>query len=299
MTTHTADYVVTPDSEATAGAISYWRLSGSLALSRLEVAWKAAGLDLALLPSSPEPEVALRRAVAAQQARRRLVRPLAKRGAWVIKDEAVASDGTDTTYETVARVFFDGGVTFPARIERVEAPDVVFDTVAEGIRAAYYQHRSELQPEDVSVWLVKLAKGQSAVSLRDAGGIYFVPRPAVEFWRQVAGALQAAAEGHHVFRIPALRNDEAIDAILDAITVEAEAEAAAIEADLTAEGDQALGERALATRTKRCAQVLAKVSSYEGLLGVKLETIRERVERLQADVSAASLLAGSIVDAAA
>lgn len=297
-----SEYIVTPESNETAGCISYWRLSGPLSLTVLRAAWEAAGLDSQLLPESPEPEVALRRAVVEQQARRRLVRPLAKRGAWVIKDEAVTGDGSDTSYETVARIHFDSGAWYgrvPVRIEKAEAPDAVFDKVDGAIREAYTRHRAELQPEDVSAWLVKLAKGQAAVSLRDAGGIYFVPRPAMEFWRRAVAVIESVSTAHHVFRIPALRNSEAIDAILDAITIEAEAEAEAIEADLTAEGDAALGERALATRGRRCAAVLDKVGAYEGLLGVKLETIRERIARLQADLTAAALVAGSAADAAA
>lgn len=307
-------YVVATEAEDTAGAISYWRLSGPVSVQILTDAWTAEGLDPQLLPAPPEPEAALRRAVTGQQARRRLVRPLERRGAWVIKDEQVVKrpDGhggttEDTDYVTVARVYFDAsrrgysyGYSYPINIEKADASDKVFSEIETAIISDYHTHRAELAPEDISAWLITLAKAQNAASLRDAGGIYFIPRPAMDFWRSAVRAVEAASNNKHkIFKIPALKNAEAVEAILDAVTQEAQAEAEAIEADLVAECEEgaegaeekaALSARAVRTRTKRCAAILSKVSAYEGLLGVKLDVIRDRVETLKADLAAAALL---------
>src|SRR5512147_3180225 len=92
---HTAtdpQFIVTPEAAATAGSISYWRLSGDVDRAKLAKAWQAQGLDLKLLPNVAGDSVALGRAVhACAGVRQRqtdtesgitwLVRPTAWRGA--------------------------------------------------------------------------------------------------------------------------------------------------------------------------------------------------------------------------
>lgn len=286
---------VAPEAAETAGAISYWRLSGNVALAALTTAWRAQGLDESILPSEPGDEVALGRAVRELQGKRRLVRPLAKRGAWVVKDEEVTPAGDDVRHVRVAVVKFENG---SAAIEPGEAPFETYDSVAAQIRDGFRKARIELAPEDISGWLIKLAKDRSSVSLRDSGGIYFVPRTAVEFWRKAVSAIQSVG-AHRIFQIPALKNDEAIDAILDAVTAETSAAVAEIEAELIKEGDDALGARALKTRGEICGSLLDKVAAYEELLGVKLTALVSKIEDLRAGVAAAALKTEGGLDAAA
>jgi hypothetical protein len=286
---------VAPEASETAGAISYWRLSGNVELAALALAWAGQGLDKDLLPAQPGDEVALGRAVRDQAGKRRVVRPLGKRGAWVIKDEAVAASGDDVVHTRVCTVKFESG---SAAIEPGEVPSDVFEATAAAIRAGFRQARVELAPEDISGWLIALARDRAAVSLRDSGGIYFVPRTGVEFWRKAVKAIESVG-AHRIFQIPALKNSEAIDAILDAVTNETRAAAEAIEAELVAEGDDALGARALKTRAEACGSLLSKVEAYENLLGVKLPALVTRIEDLRAGVAAAALKTESAADAAA
>lgn len=285
-------FVVT-DSGETAGAISYWRLSGPVSLEALTAAWEAQGLPVTLLPEQPEPEVALRRAVGELQGKRRLVRPLERRGAWVIKDETVVAG--DTVYTLVARVRVlpantIGGSRFT--VEQGDVDAIAFAAVEAQIRDNYRQARVQLAPEDIGSWLVKLVKAQKATSLRESGGVYFIPRPSMDFWRKATNAVEIAS-GHRVFKIPALKNTEAVEAILDSLTEEARREAEAMETELLATGDDALGKRALTTRSRTCEELLGKVASYESLLGVQMDTIRMRIEALKSNVAAAALLAGT------
>lgn len=280
------DLTVTPESIATAGAISYWRLAGPVALDQLTKAWAQLNLDPKLLPKPPGDEVALGRAVREQASKRRLVRPLSRRGAWAIVDETVAGERLD--YTTVMHITFKDG----------HGPEFDWSGASEtasGLRQAIYdayaRHRAELAPEDISAWLIKLADANNAVTLRDTGGIYFVPRPGVPFWRSVVTALEAVSS-HRVFKIPAMKNSEAIDAITEAITGEARSLVAVMEEELQRTGDDKLGDRALATRADACKGLLAKVKSYEDLLGVQMSKVVERVEGLQAGIASAALLSG-------
>ena len=114
----------------------------------------------------------------------------------------------------------------------------------------------------------------------------------MEFWNKAADAIQSVSD-HKVFRIPAMRNDEAVAAIIDAVTQEAEQEAQQINEEIMA----GLGERALETRKTRIAELLAKVGSYEELVGQKMK-ITERLESLQAAVATAKLIGSAPVEEA-
>ncbi len=285
----TTNLTITPESALTAGLVSYWRLSGPVTLSRLRDAFVARGLDEKLLPKPPRDAVALGRAVYEQASKHRLVRPLAKRGSWIIVDEKV-TDG-EATYTTVMTVKYDGGpvTDSPSKVgghpgygEYLKLHDLITD--------AYYRHNNELAPEDISSWLIKLAHTQNSLALRDTGGIYFIPRTGVDFWRKVSAALESVS-AHKVLKIPAMKNDEAVAAILESLSVEAQSTIMAFERDILKTGDEALGARALETRQKECVSLLAKVESYETLLGVSLVKITDAIGALQANIAAAALSA--------
>lgn len=282
--------IATPDMANEAGAITYWRLSGSVDLGELRQAWIGVGLPFKDLPAAPDPETALGRAVREVQRKRRLVRPLARRGAWVVKDEDVV--GNDTVYTTVCHVRYVKGAIEPVEISRGDASVdyTAFAALRNAIRVSYHRHRAELQPEDISGWLVRLAGAQQATSLRDSGGVYFVPRSAMAFWRRATAVIETAQKSHRVFKIPALRNDEAIEAIMDSILAEAQKAAEVLEQELVAEGDDKLGQRALRGRAKKCEALLAKIGSYEDLLEVRMDSIKGRIEDLQSSVAAAALV---------
>lgn len=277
-----APFVVTPE-VATAGAITYWRLDGTVDLAKLRDAWVSENLHPDLLPLPPEFETCLHRAVNELAAKRCLVRPLARRGAWAVISEEVIKDGNEEhlKHNEECQVRYAAGAV-------VVTPS--WSSHAPAILASFETYKQTLVSTDISLWLTKLAKQVSACGLRDTGGVYFVPRDQVEFWRAVARAIKVASD-HKVFRIPALHNDEAVEAILDAVTQEATKAAEQIEADLQKSGDEALGARALRTRAAACAATLAKIASYEELLGVKAEAIKARIEDLRAGVAAAALTA--------
>lgn len=281
------DLVVTTELES-AGLISYWRCSEGMSLNTLTDRWIEEGLDVKLLPKEPEPETALRRAVMEQQDRHRLVRAV-DRHAWAIVDEKIVevAEGQPAqppTYTTLCIVRYDnGGVAY-------NMMDGTFDEVAKltaTIASAFRNQQGLLASTDVTKWLVTLAYKHGAVTLRDTGGVYFVPREHSDFWRAVSRCVEATA-GYRVFRIPAMNNSECVAAIVDAVTAEAAQLIAAMEVELAQTGDDALGKRAIQHRQLEAEALLKKVVSYEKLLGMQLD-VRSRVENLQANIVAAAL----------
>ncbi len=277
----------------TAGACTYWKLGSPIKLADLHDAWARQGLLPGDLPKPVGDQVAFGRAVAEQQTsrakggRRRSVTTLG-RGAWAVVEETLTPQSADEKTGSGALSYRTLVHATTQKIERVEATAQESDGLLLSIHAAYDRQQGQLDANDVSGWLIKLANKLDAVSLRDSGGIYFIPRKNVDVWNKIALAVQAAST-YKVFRLPAMKNEEAVEAILDAITVEAEAAARAMEDELTKTGDEALGGRALKSRADSCSALLTKVAGYEELLGVKLQAISERVMSLKANIVAASL----------
>jgi hypothetical protein len=279
----TQNLIVTPEAVTTAGTISYWRLHGAINLSRLHTLWTTAALNPAQLPKAPSPAVALGRAVRMEAGPRMLVRPLAAESTWAIVSET--ADDATIGYEQLCVVGFSG--TAPT-FTRTHATPTEYEAMVARIRANFDQQQGELAPEDISVWLVRMAKLLQAVPLRDTGGIYFIPRKDADLWRKISTVIEAVSK-HSIFQIPAMRNDEAIRAITDAITQEADAAVSTIAEELTT-----LGDRALKHRREACDALLAKIAEYDLLLGVQLQC-RERVEGLQASIAMALLVANDEV----
>ena len=267
----------------TAGAIAFWRLSGSTNHQRLVNEWTARGLDVKLVPSLPTPEVALRAACHEQQETRILIRPLEKRAGYSVVREKASGD--DLAWGVLLRAKVD--VIGQLHVEPGEVPQTPEQLSARvaKLNADFTSHMQTIPQARMSGWLVDLATRVAAVRLRDTGGIYFVPRPALDEWREMVRAIRAASS-HAVFEIPSMRSDEAVAAILDAITQEAETALAALEKEL-AEGD--LGGRALENRANEARALKGKVSTYEKLLGKKMDAMQASLENIAANLTAAAL----------
>ncbi len=285
------DIVVTPETLTTAGAVSYWRAGGTISIAELGKAWKDAGLDEKLLRNAPEPETALRRAVLDLASRvrindttevRTLVRPCQEPHAWAIVEET-AVEKNQPIYRTLVIVrFVEGSID----MEDVAATEEQSESIGNRVLAGFHAQSGLFDPSDVTGWLVKRAyKTCKAVTLRDSGGVYFIPRTAMEFWNKAADVIEKVSnKAHKVFRIPAMKNAEAVEAIIDAVTAEAEQVAQQINDEV----NEGLGARALETRKSTVNELLAKIAGYEELVGQQLK-VRERVEALGAAVAAAAL----------
>lgn len=256
------------------GAIIYWRLSGPTDIELLANAFASEGLPKSDLPVENSADTALRLACVEVRQRRRLVRPLEK-GGYAIVDEYAAGEK------------LDHATTLTVRVEPYLQFEPQGHPLSYAIRGAFERHLRELHAAAVSAWLVKRVAAHGGIALRDTGGIYFLPRMATDRWRQLTRATKGAT-AHTLFEIPALRSDEAIEAVVDALSSEVITDTQELAAKLV---DGTMGLRALDRRADECGETLAKVASYEGLVGRKLDGLRARVEALKGEVVAAKLAA--------
>lgn len=263
------------DESTNAGQITYWRLDGTVDAARLRSAWEEQGLDVNLLVETPTPTTALARAMRECGERRRLVRKLeGTAGHAVVREQA---HGDELDYEVELRVKLN------AAGQPVCEPKA--HPLAATVKTAFWRHLDELQPTDVGGWLCDLVRRVDGIALRDTGGIYYIPPSRVADWNRMAAALREAS-AHKVFTVPAMRSTDAVAAICDAIEQEARREAEAFENDII---NTKLRGQALRNRATRCEQVEAKVQRYEQLLGTKLEALRDKLDHLRADLTAAAL----------
>lgn len=276
------DIVIVDDPEV-AGALVYWRLSGETHHKTLQDGLTADVPTMKVKPPRPTPEKALRRALAKLGARRRLVRPLEGGHGWALVEETATEDEVQHATACTAKVEADQLQISPANYSH-----------AAEIRAGFDTYCENLTHDDVSTWLVQVVRSLDAVSLRDTGGIYFMPRTSLDTWEQVVGAVQKA--GHHeMFRIPALRTSDAVEAIMDSVARDAEQAMCELEAEVEKEN---LSPRSLRTRAGRCSDIAAKIERYNKLLEANQGELLEKVEGLKAELVAAALAGEAEEDAA-
>jgi hypothetical protein len=299
----TAGVVVVADAGNVAGRVVYWRLAGTVEHEVLVDAWAEADLDLALLPSPPSPLHSLRRTMAVltgtRSKRRLLVRPLG-RGVDGFALVHEAADGRDLEHATI--------LTASISDERTEAGTPILDVrpgpalniidldaagwanggVQRDVQRQFGVACMEHDPGATSYWLTNLLPKMNAVSLRDKGGVYFLPRDMIPVWDRMVEVIRSVSD-HAIFQLPAMQTQDAVDAILDAVTQEAKTLATSIERELN-DGEE-LGKRALQTRVRYCDEMRAKLDRYAELLDTKLDDIDARLDSLKANVAQAILMA--------
>lgn len=276
----------------TAGAITYWSLEGETTLRALRDALVLEGIEGRLLPTGPTMQEALARgAKASCRDNRQLIRPL-KRGAWAFVQEHVNDDNLHLVHTQILtgctrqvdnadgtkREVYD--VKVSAGVERTEAVDQLVDQIVSEAE----RQRGILTANDVSWWLVYVAKQLHAVSLRDRGGVYFVPRDVLPAWRAVARVL-AEETGHKVFEIPAVKTDEAVEAILTAVRQTIAARFAEAEEYLSGK----LSNKGLNALERTLDEARDYVEHYVGLLGQALPDLTDKLENIKGALVAARI----------
>lgn len=279
--TNVSNFIAVTSDVKTAGASVWWRLSGEFARGALRFELESAGLDAdEWLPTEPTAERNFSRAVKSlYKDKTHNIETLKGGGFAVIKK---TKSETTVEHETDFAVKLVKG-----KVEAVEyAPvDALLAITEEAV------HFSNMViADDVSAWLIKCAEALGAVSLRDRGGIYFIPNGSLETWKTLTSALvKASGEAHTVYSMTTLHEDDAVAAVLDALTLEATEFFSKCSEKI--EKGTIGGKRAIKNRMGDSENLLAKIRSYEELLGRKLEDLTDHLADCELELSAALLSA--------
>jgi hypothetical protein len=170
------------------GDIVYWTLSEArIDRSTLENIWNAASLSPAMLPEPPTAEKALKVAVreAAVGQPERLIRlglESEKEIIFAVVRETKHEDGS-VSYMQETRVVLDRAT------ERVTT-DVPGHDLAAVIAARFGELRTTHTPDDIRRSMMKVLDSCAAITLRDHGGVVWVPAPYAETVRRLQSAVE-------------------------------------------------------------------------------------------------------------
>jgi hypothetical protein len=316
------------------GYTVFWRLAG-IRVSRpdLELALQAAGFEK-YLPDPPTPRVALRRALAEwirakqriardlqlQQGdeeqeendggrRRTLIRVINRAGSEHLVYALVAEDvdfsALGLSYGTALRILLHkktGEMICTTDAEGVIDAQRESQQVTDELMPYWRQYRDLFIARDLSEMMREIIDGMNAVSLRQAGGVYFVPagdRDSLIRLRQLIADIPQVAELDPF--VCALGVPDAVEAkrgLSKAVHAGLLDEISSLRTDLgrLSESGDRLREKTIAQRLVIYKRLKAKAEMYRELLGMRQDEVRAGIAALERE--ALNLLAVDAVPGA-
>ena len=272
------------------GDIVYWTLAEArIDRSALEQLWAGAQLAPEHLPEPPTAEKALKAAVreAAVGQPDRLIR-LGKEDeaeiVFAVVRETKHTDGS-ISYQQETRVILD------RKVESVSS-DIVGHDLAGVIATRFGELRSTHTADDVRRAMMKTLDGCAAVTLRDHGGVYWVPSPFAEAVRRLQGAIEKIGSSR-VYLLPVHASADANRTLGDAAKLAIEDELAALKAEV--EGFMALPPDRPSTLVRRLDAfegLQARANLYRDVLQVHVADLEATLAGLTSSVE--SLLSAKI-----
>jgi hypothetical protein len=305
-----------------------WRLEGiRINHSDLEQALQSAGFDK-YLPDPPTPRVALRRALAewiktkqrtartlqlqvgdvdqdesGGTRRRTLIRVIDRAGSEHLVYALVAEDidfsALGLSYGTALRILLNkktGEMICTTDAEGVIDAQRESQQVTDELMPYWRQYRDLFIARDLSQMVREIIGGMNAVSLRQAGGVYFVPeseRDSLFHLRQLVASIPHVA-GSESF-VCVLGVPDAVEArrgLSRAVHAGLLDEINSLRGDLgrLSESGDRLREKTIAQRLVIYKQLKAKAEMYQELLGMRHDEVRAGIAGLERE--ALNLLSG-------
>ncbi len=268
------------------GDVTYWTLANAdVPRPILEAKWAMAGLNKDLLPEEQTPEKALRLAVKAASLgmKGRMIKNTMENKTMlvfaVVKDIVDEKGNYDSSQETL--IVLDKAATPPT----VTAGDPT-NTTAMAVLAEYSKFINAHTSRDIAATIVKTLKSFKAITLRDTGGIYWVPRTQAENLRRLQGAVEGLG-GSRVYLLPVHETAEASSALGAAASGSIEVELASLREEI--EGfmaDPEGGPRAdtLERRLQAFEELRGRASLYQSILHVTVSDLDGQLDAMATSV---------------
>lgn len=276
------------------GAVVFWRLAPLFDDARLREGLGRLGY---ICPEPRSPLSAMRAALAdslpkAPEGCAWLIRPTAADDTLAVTMESEGQDRNSYTHELSAQADRTGWALRAGDGGEVPAE------VSERFSAAYQAALGTLPMAAVSRVLVKITEGVlCATSLREAGGVYWLPGHRLDEYRALAEVIEAASlgkEGSALYCLSTVADADQARAVSASLAAEVGAEADRIDRELREED---LGARALDGRIRQIEALGDKIRLYEESLGVGMDRLRERMADVGEAAMRARILAAAAADA--
>lgn len=212
----------------------------------------------------------------------RPVRPT-PRGYEVVQETATET-GINLTREHVVAAWVERDRAAGSEMVRVDVPEK-FDVVKAATEAA----QKRVDGTAIGKALATVAGARlGGFSIREGGGVYWLPPSAVPAWEKLAGGL--AKTGAVRFRKFTVTGDaDTVDSLVDSVEARVEAVLADIAADI--DGGKVKTARGFTARSEEAAALVEQIGQWESVLGRALDTFRNKVEEVQVRAAQAALAA--------
>jgi len=260
------------------GDIAWWSLSDvRIDRTRLESIWTGAGLDPLLLPEPTKAERALKTAARQAQLGRpdllvRLGKDEEKEVVFAIVRERRLADGS-LEYFQEARVVLD-------RISATLSSDAPGHDVVRAIRSEYLELLHTHTADDVRRAVMRVLERCAAVTLREHGGVYWVPQPFAAELRRLQRAIEQIGSSR-VQLLPVHRSAEAENTLgeiaMGAIELELSSLKAEIDGFLASPPDRP---STLSRRFDTFESIRARAGLYRQVLRVEIDDLDERLSEM-------------------
>jgi len=264
------------------GDMVWWTLSdASLDRTSLVAKWTGSGLSADLLPEPPTAEKALRLAVRSSQV---------GQAEFLVR---LAHDGDgELIYAVVREENLGGGILAHKQEARVElkkaaraiVSDVPAHTLVRAIEDAFTQFLDTHTADDMRRTLVKTLRTLSAVTLREGGGVYWVPRTHAETVRRLERAVsQLGQSTFHV--VPVHQTDDGAKTLGVVARGSLETELTALREELEAFKAQPPDRRStLQRRLEAFSELRSRAQLYRDILNVQVEDLEQHLTSMAASV---------------
>ena len=268
-----------------AGALVYWRLSGEANGDDLNNALIEAGMEEHLV-NLPTPQRALRRTLNEYVGGDVFLRAGKRgdRGTYLVR-QGQTDEGPEFFVWLEATLGPGGIPEFEVWQHPATSEPMSWSVDVDALTNRFWHHVYHVTTTDISAWLIAQTAECDALSLRDSGGVYFIPRDTIDLWRKRVECLHEQTLCR-VHMVPAMHSDDAVDAVMAALVEECTTFTENLSKDI---GGGALGQRALENRGEQAKDLLAKLTRYEKLLGTSLGDIREQVVEQRTNAVQAAL----------
>lgn len=260
------------------GSLLWWSLSSNrISHPELEAMFEQNGLTRDYLPKAVKPAGAFRRAW--RHAASGLASGLMLRRISESADELVVGlveehpDPTnkDLDYRVLSRISFDKA---EGRIEADAEHSVV-----EEVRRLYRRHLDH-STDDIRAMLTAFL-ADAGISLRESGGVYFVPARFSTTLDAVCAVVEAAG-GNTTFRLPVLDTPDGRSTLRDVANRSLDDEIRALEQELAGFDPDSVRVSTLERRVEAFDALRSRVQLFSGVLSFKAEAMLDRIAHLQA-----------------
>ena len=266
------------------GAIVFWKIAARSDRQKIVEGLTELGLGQ-YAPRERTPYTVLCEAARECAGKDFLIRPLEKRRGVAIVKERRGDVGSGNHYTSRAQVLCPTNghvdVAYGLDYEQQERLSVVYAAL-----------KNALPPAAVGLSLSKIAVEalSGTRSLRESGGISWIPKHELPQWERVAAVIEGAAESgtSEVHAAWTADSPSTIRAIRNSIVEEITEAVSAIKGEIV---DEAIGAKAIASRRDQLVSYGRKLGLYESVIGEALEDIRRHLEETQYLAAKAELVA--------